>query len=140
MPASGNVDVGNIVLLELTSRTAGCVLVANPDRRWSPGAHYSKLTKTVFCSSIFYTGEARHVTTLDSELASGRIDDDDLEPEPIPVRYRRRLPLLTALLALALIAAAAFIGGVQIQKHYGGTTACGVRKVDPRRRTSRFAG
>jgi hypothetical protein len=41
----------------------------------------------------------------------------DLEPLPLP--SRRRLPLLTALLVVALVAVAAFIGGVEVQKRMG---------------------
>ncbi len=52
-------------------------------------------------------------------------DDDEFETEILPVRRSRRLPLLTALLALSLVAAGAFIGGVEIQKHYGGATSNG---------------
>ena len=49
--------------------------------------------------------------------------DDDFETEILPIRRRPRLPLLTAVLALAVIAAAAFAGGVEIQKHYGGSSS-----------------
>src|SRR5216683_3075413 len=65
------------------------------------------------------------MTTIDSDLASGPFEDDDLEPDPIPVRYQRRLPLLTAILGLAVFAALAFVGGVEIQKHYVGSSASG---------------
>jgi hypothetical protein len=41
----------------------------------------------------------------------------------LPVRRRPRLSILTALLVLAAIAAAAFVGGVEIQKHYGASSA-----------------
>ena len=76
------------------------------------------------------------MTTLDSDLASGPpLDDDDLEADPIPVRYRRRWPLLTAILALGVFAAIAFIGGVEIQKHYGGSSSASTR----RRRRGAFA-
>jgi hypothetical protein len=44
--------------------------------------------------------------------------EDDFELEALPVR-RRRLPLLTAVLVAALVAAGAFVGGVEAQKHYG---------------------
>jgi hypothetical protein len=55
-------------------------------------------------------------TTADTALIPDEYEDDLL-----PLRRRRRLPLLTALLALALVAALAFIGGVEIQKSYGKT-------------------
>jgi hypothetical protein len=49
--------------------------------------------------------------------------DDDYETEILPLRRRPRLPVLTALLAVAAIIAVAFVGGVEIQKHYGGSSA-----------------
>src|SRR5206468_10918902 len=48
-----SVNVGVTVLLAKRTKTAGCKLGANPDRRCSPGAYYSKLTKAVICSSTF---------------------------------------------------------------------------------------
>jgi hypothetical protein len=48
--------------------------------------------------------------------------DDDYETEVLPVRRRSRLPFLTLLLMLAVAAGAAFAGGVEIQKHYGGAS------------------
>ena len=50
---------------------------------------------------------------------------DEYETEALPLPRRRRLPLLTALLALAVVAGGAFIGGVEVQKHEGGTSAGG---------------
>ena len=41
------VDVGKTVLLAPRTQTSGCKLGANPDRRCSPGAYYSKLTTAV---------------------------------------------------------------------------------------------
>jgi hypothetical protein len=49
--------------------------------------------------------------------------DDAFETDVLPVRRRPRLPIVTALLVLAAIAAAAFVGGVEIQKHYGASSA-----------------
>ena len=43
--SSGTSDVGETVLLKARTQTSGCVLGLNPDRRCSPGAYYSKLTK-----------------------------------------------------------------------------------------------
>jgi len=60
-PATGTLDVGKTVLLARRTKTAGCKLGANPDRRCSPGAYYSKLTKAVICSSSFRTGPIRNV-------------------------------------------------------------------------------
>jgi hypothetical protein len=34
-------DVGKTVLLKAVTKTSGCTLGANPDRRCSPGAYYS---------------------------------------------------------------------------------------------------
>jgi hypothetical protein len=59
------VAVGNTILLAHRSRSSRCVLGARPDRRCSPGAYYSGLTKTVICSPTFHTSTVRHVT--DSE-------------------------------------------------------------------------
>ena len=60
-PAAGTVDVGKTILLAPRTRTSGCKLAANPDRRCSPGAYYSKLTTAVICSSTFRTGTIRDV-------------------------------------------------------------------------------
>ena len=49
------------MLLATRTKTSGCKLGANPDRRCSPGAYYSKLTKAVICSSTFRTGPIRNV-------------------------------------------------------------------------------
>jgi hypothetical protein len=48
-------------LLASRTKTSGCKLGANPDRRCSPGAYYSKLTKAVICASTFRTGPIRNV-------------------------------------------------------------------------------
>jgi hypothetical protein len=58
---STSFPVGRTVLLAPRTRTSGCTLGANPDRRCSPGAYYSKLTKTVLCSSGFHTSSIRNV-------------------------------------------------------------------------------
>ena len=58
---SAPVEVGKTVLLKRRTRTSGCTLAALPDRRCSPGAYYSKLTKRVICSSSFRTSSVRHV-------------------------------------------------------------------------------
>ena len=57
----GPVDVGTTVLLAKRTKTSGCTLGPDPDRRCSPGAYYSKLTKTVICSPSFRTGPIRNV-------------------------------------------------------------------------------
>ena len=53
--------VGTTVLLAKRTKTSGCTLGPDPDRRCSPGAYYSKLTKAVICSSSFRTGPIRYV-------------------------------------------------------------------------------
>ena len=60
-PAGTPIDVGKTVLLAARTRTSGCKLGANPDRRCSPGAYYSKLTKAVICSAGFRTSTIRNV-------------------------------------------------------------------------------
>jgi len=47
------VKLGRTVLLAPRTRTSGCVLDSRPDRRCSPGAYSSRLTKSVICSSHF---------------------------------------------------------------------------------------
>jgi hypothetical protein len=59
--SGGTVDVGKTVLLKKPTKTSGCKLGPNPDRRCSPGAYYSKLTKAVVCSATFHTGDVRNV-------------------------------------------------------------------------------
>jgi hypothetical protein len=59
--SAGTVDVGKTVLLKNRTKTSGCKLGPNPDRRCSPGAYYSKLTKAVICSASFHTGSIRNV-------------------------------------------------------------------------------
>ena len=55
------IDVGQTVLLRPRTKTSGCTLGANPDRRCSPGAYSSKLTKPVICSASFHTSAIRNV-------------------------------------------------------------------------------
>jgi uncharacterized membrane protein len=47
--------------------------------------------------------------------------DDDLDTEVLPIRRRPGLSVLTAVLALAVVAAGAFVGGVEVQKRSGGS-------------------
>ena len=56
-----NGSVGVTVLLTPRTKMSGCKLGPNPDRRCSPGAYYSKLTKAVLCSSSFHTSDVRNV-------------------------------------------------------------------------------
>src|SRR5207253_2129875 len=55
------VDVGRTVLLGPRTKTGGCTLGANPDRRCSPGAYSSGLTSQLLCSPSFRTSSIRHV-------------------------------------------------------------------------------
>jgi hypothetical protein len=64
------------------------------------------------------------MTTIDSDLAPPE-DDDTFQL--LAMRRRRKLPLVTAVLVVALVAAGAFIGGVEIQKHQGGSSASSFR-------------
>src|SRR5579862_3014572 len=61
------------------------------------------------------------MTTIQPELAAG---DDDFVAE-ILTRRKRRLPILTAILVLAVAAGGAFIAGAEVQKHYGKSTSTG---------------
>ncbi len=49
------------MLLASQTKTSGCKLGPLPDRRCSPGAYYSKLTKAVLCSSSFHTSSIWNV-------------------------------------------------------------------------------
>jgi hypothetical protein len=62
----GRVDVGKTVLLARRTKTSGCKLRPDPDRRCSPGAYYSKLTKQVICSPSFRTSSIQHVPGLET--------------------------------------------------------------------------
>jgi len=66
-------------LLSPRTKTSGCKLGAEPDRRCSPGAYYSGLTKTVLCSSTFHTSSIRNVP--DSEKHQVEIEYG-LAPKP----------------------------------------------------------
>ena len=53
--------IGHTVLFRMRTERSGCKLGANPDRRCSPGAYYSGLTKAVICGPSFRTSTIRHV-------------------------------------------------------------------------------
>jgi hypothetical protein len=55
-PAQAPMPLGRTVLLAARTKTRSCTLGVNPDRRCSPGAYYSGLTKAVLCSSSFRAG------------------------------------------------------------------------------------
>jgi len=75
----GTIDVGTTVLLQTRTRTNGCTLGALPDRRCSPGAYYSKLTRPVICAATFRTSSVRNVP--DSEKNQVEIEYG-LAPRP----------------------------------------------------------
>jgi hypothetical protein len=54
-------DLGPTIPLAVRTKSGGCRLGPNPDRRCSPGAYYSKLTKAVVCSPSFHTSDIRNV-------------------------------------------------------------------------------
>jgi hypothetical protein len=56
------IDPGPPVLLRPVTRHSGCKLGVLPDRRCSPGAYATNLTKAVICSPNFRTGEVRNVS------------------------------------------------------------------------------
>jgi hypothetical protein len=64
------------------------------------------------------------MTTLESDLPTPP-DEGDFDLEVLAARRRRRLPIVTTVLAIGVVAAAAFIGGVEIQKHYGSSAGSG---------------
>lgn len=60
---AGAIDPGLPVLLKKQTKFSGCKIGPLPDRRCSPGAYASKLTKDVICSPTFRTGSVRAVST-----------------------------------------------------------------------------
>jgi hypothetical protein len=59
--SSARVAVGRSIRLGPRTRTVGCRLGPLPDRRCSPGAYYSRLTRAVLCARGFHTSEVRNV-------------------------------------------------------------------------------
>jgi hypothetical protein len=60
-------NVGHTVTLAKRTRSSHCSLAANPDHQCSPGAYYSKLTKTVICKPGFHTTQVRQVPDADKQ-------------------------------------------------------------------------
>jgi hypothetical protein len=58
---AGDIKTGRTVLLGQRTQKSECVRSARPDRKCSPAAYYSRLTKHVICSSSFHTGAIRNV-------------------------------------------------------------------------------
>jgi hypothetical protein len=75
------------------------------------------------------------MTAIESEYPA----DDDFATQ-ILARRRKRLPLLTALLCLAVIVGAAFAGGALVQKHWGGTSSASSSGATAARAFRNFAG
>ena len=73
------IDVGHTVLLTAKTKTSGCTLGALSDRRCSPGAYSSKLTKAVICSPSFRTGPIRNVPDSEKHQVEAEYG---LEPKP----------------------------------------------------------
>lgn len=61
-PTGSAVDPGPAVLLKKQTKFSGCRIGPLPDRRCSPGAYASKLTKAVICWASFRTGSVRNVS------------------------------------------------------------------------------
>jgi hypothetical protein len=60
-PPPKKTALGRTVLLGRRTKTSGCRRGDLPDRRCSPGAYYSKLSKAVICSPGFSTSTIRDV-------------------------------------------------------------------------------
>ena len=60
-PTAVTVPLGQTILLGARTRVDGCFRGVEPDRRCSPGAYESRLTKAVICSSSFRTSTIRNV-------------------------------------------------------------------------------
>jgi hypothetical protein len=58
---SARVALGRTILLGARTAASGCRRGALPDRRCSPGAYYSGLTRAVICAAGFRTGSIRDV-------------------------------------------------------------------------------
>jgi hypothetical protein len=80
------INLGKTILLKPRTKTSGCVLGPNPDRRCSPGAYYSGLTKKVLCSSSFRTGTIRNVPVSEKHA-------DEIEYGMAPASYGTTLEI-----------------------------------------------
>ena len=66
-----SVSVGHTVLLASRTKTSACKLGPNPDRRCSPGAYYSHLTRSVLCAPSFHTSSIRNVPQSEKYAVEG---------------------------------------------------------------------
>ena len=78
--------VGATVLLARRTRTSGCRLGPNPDRRCSPGAYYTGLTQAVICSPTFRTSTVRDVPESEKHAL-------EIEYGMVPKGYGRTLEI-----------------------------------------------
>jgi hypothetical protein len=62
----------------------------------------------------------------------------DYDPEPLPLPRRRRLPVLTAILGVAVVGAATFVAGAEAQKHWGAASSSGNGGANASSFASRF--
>jgi hypothetical protein len=85
-PSTARVAVGATVLLAARTKTSGCTLGPNPDRRCSPGAYYSRLTTAVICSGTFRTSTIRNVPESEREAV-------ELEYGIAPAKYGSALEI-----------------------------------------------
>ena len=69
--STGAPEFGRTVLLGKRTKMSACTRGAEPDRRCSPGAYYSKLTKAVICAAGFHTGAIRDVPDSETSRSTG---------------------------------------------------------------------
>ena len=65
------VILGQTIALGRRTLSSGCKLGANPDRRCSPGAYYSALTKQAICSTGYRTDAIRNVPDSEKFAVEG---------------------------------------------------------------------
>jgi hypothetical protein len=82
----GPPPLGRTVVLARRTKTSHCRLGMRPDRRCSPGAYYSGLTKAVICSSTFRTSRIRSVPTSEKHAV-------EIEYGMAPKAYGRTLEI-----------------------------------------------
>src|SRR5471030_771818 len=89
LPASKSAaapPLGRTVLLAQRTKTSDCTRSPNPDRRCSPGAAYSGLTKAVICSSTFRTSTVRNVPDSEKHAV-------EVEYGMVPQAYGRTIEI-----------------------------------------------
>jgi len=78
--------VGHTVLLAPRSQTSGCTRGTEPDRRCSPGAYSSGLTKAVICGAGFTTSSIRNVPDSEKHAV-------EVEYGMVPMPYGRTIEI-----------------------------------------------